>query len=473
MSPASPALMQQPNPPSNSTGSSTSVDLTTWFLDAKRSLSSIGLCARAKTLVNSARVALQEATVISSRCVFLRNSLKDQLNVAIQINRMMHSTRDTSRAEFEKMLTGLDNADNRLNQTLEVLRNSIVDPAFSMPNPEIEDPTSMTRARTLHDFVDDEGIENLKSRLRHSIDQVQESHDTLSMSLAAFDADLKALDTSLTNLPDPSNQEDGLAEPIHPYLQSLEEQAEEMAQLLESLTQHFDRCSQALKDSEAVNTHNQENSMADGISLEEKDEMYKVLARDAREVDDVVAELKERLDTMEGISAYVGKRIEKLHELSDKSHSSFSLFEEFQGNLGSYVGTTKEFETQQDGYFRAMEERLDELWQLGDFYEGFMGAYDAMVIEVGRRKGVAARMDAIVKETMKKLQGLYEDDLAERESFKEEQGDHLPMDIWSGIMDLPIRYSVVKDLQGGNELPGISKEAIQRALGRRAAREGM
>ncbi|KAH8153140.1 uncharacterized protein LAJ45_02727 [Morchella importuna] len=428
MSPASPALLQQPNLP-----------------QTQQALPR--LCARAKTLVNSARVALQEATVISSRCVFLRNSLKDQLNVAIQINRMMHSTRDTSRAEFEKMLTGLDNADNRLNQTLEVLRNSIVDPAFSIPNPENEDPTSMTKARTLHDFVDDEGIENLKSRLRHSIDQVQESHDTLSMSLAEFDADLTALDTSLSKLPDPSKQEDGLAEPIHPYLHSLEEQAEEMAQLLESLTQHFDRCSQALRDSEAVNTHNQESGMTD--------------------------ELKERLDTMENISTYVGKHIEKLHGLSGKAHDNFLLFEEFQGNLGGYVGTTREFETQQDGYFRAMEERLDELWQLGDFYEGFMGAYDAMVIEVGRRKGVAAGMDNIVKDAMKKLQGLYEADLAEREVFKEEQGDHLPMDIWPGIMDMPIRYSIVKDPQGGSELPNISKEALQRALGRRAAREGM
>lgn len=71
------------------------------------------------------------------------------------------------------MLTELDNADNRLNQTLEVLRNSIVDPAFNVSNLGSEDTTSMTKTRTLHDFVDDEGIENLKSRLRHSIDQVQ------------------------------------------------------------------------------------------------------------------------------------------------------------------------------------------------------------------------------------------------------------------------------------------------------------
>lgn len=71
------------------------------------------------------------------------------------------------------MLIELDNADDRLNKTLEVLRNSIVDPAFNMHSSGDEYSNLMVKTRTLHDFVDDAGIENLKSRLRHSIDQVQ------------------------------------------------------------------------------------------------------------------------------------------------------------------------------------------------------------------------------------------------------------------------------------------------------------
>jgi autophagy-related protein 17 len=76
-------------------------DLTTWFLNAKRSLSSITLCSRAHLLVDSARAALQEASVISSRCVFLRASLQDQLTIAGQINRIMHTTQKAAREEFE------------------------------------------------------------------------------------------------------------------------------------------------------------------------------------------------------------------------------------------------------------------------------------------------------------------------------------------------------------------------------------
>lgn len=228
------------------------------------------------------------------------------------------------------------------------------------------------------------------------------------MSLSAFDNDLLTLNTSLSNLPESTQNYHNLSEPVHPYLQVLEEHAAAMAQLLESLTQHFDRCSEALKHSEAASTHNQETGMIDSMPLEEKADLYAVLERDAREVDDVVAELKERFGEMESISSYVGKHLEDLHMLSSNAQGTFSQFEDFQGNLGVYVEKTREFETQQDGYARAMEERLDELWQLGEFYEGFMGAYDAMVVEVGRRKGVAARMEAILRDTMKKLQGLYE-----------------------------------------------------------------
>jgi len=75
--------------------------LTNWFLDAKRSLGSVSLCTRAHVLVDSARAALQEASIVSSRCVFLRAALQEQLTIADQINRMVHTAKDAAREEFE------------------------------------------------------------------------------------------------------------------------------------------------------------------------------------------------------------------------------------------------------------------------------------------------------------------------------------------------------------------------------------
>src|SRR5437660_519919 len=82
-------------------------DITTWFINAKRSLTSISLCTRANDLVDAARVALQEGTVIASRCVFLRRALQDQLSVVKQINEVMHSSRETARCEFQVRLLPL------------------------------------------------------------------------------------------------------------------------------------------------------------------------------------------------------------------------------------------------------------------------------------------------------------------------------------------------------------------------------
>lgn len=76
-------------------------DLTNWFLAAKRSLSSVTLCQQANILVDTAKAAIQEAAAISARCVFLRNSLQDQLNIAGQVSRMVQSRQDQLRGEFQ------------------------------------------------------------------------------------------------------------------------------------------------------------------------------------------------------------------------------------------------------------------------------------------------------------------------------------------------------------------------------------
>jgi len=104
----------------------------------------------------------------------------------------------------------------------------------------------------------------------------------------------------------------------------------------------------------------------------------------------------------------ISSKIEELHVLERETIAVFTAFEEFQHELGVCMDGLREFETRQDELRHDMVMRLDELWQLGEFYDGFVGAYDAMVIEVGRRKGVAARMESIVKEATRKLGALYD-----------------------------------------------------------------
>ncbi|KAA8904403.1 autophagy-related protein 17 [Sphaerosporella brunnea] len=484
---ATPQTFEQQYPTSAHILEFSTEDLTNWFLNAKRSLSSITLCTRAHQLVDNARQALQEASIVSARCVFLRTSLQDQLKIADQVNRMVHTTKDAARTEFEKTLIDLDAADTRLNQTLALLRNSVVDPAFTASEPEgrpllgrskrkhrqqpynnalhgeeanyggggesdydgSESSTSTTRMRTLHDFVEDEGIEDLKTRLRHSIDYVQESHDALSSSINMFDESLLSLSSSLKSLADPTPH----LEPLHAPLHALEEHTEAMASLLESLTQHYDRCSEALRAAES------------GTPVDP--DLVAVLRRDAPEVDDVVSEIKERLAEMETIYTNISSAIDDVRLLERDTIAVFAAFDEFQTELGICMDGLKEFEARQAELKDDMQQRLEELWRLGEFYEGFVSAYDAMIIEVGRRKGVAVHMDAVVKEAQKKLKAIYEEDLQCREAFKEDYGEFLPADLWQGVNDPPVRWVMEQDLQGGSVLPKLGKDVIERAVRKR------
>lgn len=167
-----------------------------------------------------------------------------------------------------------------------------------------------------------------------------------------------------------------------------------MASLLESLTQHYDRCSEALKATESAHPVDPD--------------LFHVLSRDAAEVDDVVHELKERLSEMEAVFGGISSKITELHNLERETIAVFSAFEQFQRELGVCMIGLQEFEARQGELKNDMATRLDELWQLGDFYESFIGAYDAMVVEVGRRKGVGARMDSVIREAARKLKALYD-----------------------------------------------------------------
>lgn len=294
-----------------------------------------------------------------------------------------------------------------------------------------------------------------------------------------FDGSLKSLSASLNALHDPSPQ----SERLHPPLHELEQNTEAMASLLASLTEHYDRCSLALKATEA------------GTPVDP--DLFLVLSRDAAEVDDVVTELGERLEEMEAVSASISARIGELRALERATMSVFSAVERFQLELMACMDGLRDFEHRQNELKADMEVRLDELWQLGEFYDGFVGAYDEMILEVARRRGVEARMEAIVRDASAMLADLHDgwslphpchspsplsdtskkkkkEDLQKRESFKEKNGRWLPVDLWAGSNDPPVRWTIEKDLQGGRELPVLGKDVIARAAaGRGVLQKGI
>jgi autophagy-related protein 17 len=138
--------------------------LVSHLLASKRSLSSISTVWRANEIVTSARSALEETIILDSRTAFLRRGISQQARILRKIrNGVDHVYREGQR-DFQEVIRSLDSADIRLQKTMDVLRSTIVEATFRPAN---EEP------RSLLDFVDEAGVEAMRTALKDSIDQTQ------------------------------------------------------------------------------------------------------------------------------------------------------------------------------------------------------------------------------------------------------------------------------------------------------------
>ena len=90
---ASPSLAQSMSPNPNHPGGRPEHDLTSFFLNAKRSLESKDLIFRAAELVSSTKTALENAATLLPKCVYLRNALEGSLTALRSLNGAMTQTK--------------------------------------------------------------------------------------------------------------------------------------------------------------------------------------------------------------------------------------------------------------------------------------------------------------------------------------------------------------------------------------------
>ncbi|EWC46997.1 hypothetical protein DRE_03759 [Drechslerella stenobrocha 248] len=436
-------------------------DLTNWFLNAKRSLTSVTYCTRGNEIINSTRNALIDASIMASRAAFLQSGIKDELKLLQRAKSVMESQREAARKEFKASLGDLDAAGQRLDEILSSLRSTEVETAFSA-----RDKAEQTQ-RTLYDFVDEDGVENLRSQLRGIIDQIQETDENFESHLEPFTTLIKSVTESLQKLA--KSAASAIPNPvaaIAPSLRSMEDHASVMASLLESLARHFDLCSMALKQAESndAGISSQDRSPE---AEEDKADMLAVLEKDAGEVDDVVIEIKERLDEMEATSVLVEQTVRDIGDHYRSILGLLSIMHEGQNSLVNCTIQSKEFVQKQKDNQEVIAERLDELQRLTDHYVLFGDAYDALLVEVGRRIAVQRQKDAIIQDALAKIDMLNEGDLTEREQFRSEYGDYLPSDIWPGLSDPPGAYMIQPtDVW---EIPDVKPGVIENAMNRRTA----
>lgn len=458
-------------------GSTPLETLVSHLLASKRSLSSINFVYRANELVTTTRNSLETSVIMSARTEFLRSGIDSQVQILTRVRKNTEGVAREGAAEFKAVIRNLDTAEERLRETLNLLRETMVEVSL---RPEEEG------RRSLLDFVDETGVAGLMARIKASIDTASGAHDDFSETNMSFDEDVQSVKTLLAKKP---KQEDMTADaagetrsPIPEILHDMEDHAKDMADNLESLVRHFDLCVTAIKHTEGggdaaqqiagelpegVNIgHDGANAPADPIGEDERREMMEVLEKDASQVEDVVIEIKEHIVEMEAQHELMTAYTDQLVDEHANTTSAFKLLEEIGRRLPGYIAQSHVFVMRWDDEKAKIEERMDELEELRVFYDGFLRAYDNLLIEIGRRKALETRMEKVAQDAMARIQKLYEDDFEERESFKKAQGDFLPVDIWPGLMAGPLQYEILPISSGAEKVPDVSKSVIQQAIRR-------
>ena len=459
--------------------SSPSLDtLVAHLLASKRSLSSINHVYRANDLVTSTRRSLESHTITAARTIFLRDGVTSQLEVLEQVQDSTNAAARDGAAEFQAVLRDLDAAEARLRDTLDQLKGTLIEAGLRPKGEE---------RRTLVDFVDESGVHGLMATIKESIDssvgarkELEESNSNMGLDLS----EVKRLLVSNTN-----NESHGralrkcLRSPVPELLQGMEERAKDMADNLESLVKHFDLCVTAIKHTEGGGAAARKitDDLPDGIELglsvndgppepmseEERRDMLDILEKDANDVEDVILEMKDHIAELEIQHEQVLAHTENLADEYTSSTNAFRLLEEIgSSRLQGYVTQSHVFLLKWDEEKAKIEERMDELEGLREFYDRFLRAYDNLIIEIGRRKTIELKTIKIIQDAMAKVERLHDEEMAERSTFKQEQGDFLPVDIWPGLTAAPTRFEISTVDSGIEKVPDISKSVIQRAIRR-------
>lgn len=314
----------------------------------------------------------------------------------------------------------------------------------------------------------------------------------------------KAMASSPSSSP-PSPSSSAAYQPIPHLLAALTNHSHAMAEHLASLTRHFDMCVTAVRTTEggaalalrkaAEVTQSQgggdpvsisgviaeqDSHMADlePMSAEERAEVVQVVVQDAPEVDEVVAELTAVLHHMEGDFETLRDRADGIRASYLSTVAAFHALEDVGSRLRSYVAAEAEYADRRENERRAIFKTLGQMDELRVFYEGYVGAYESLMLEVERRRSVQDKIHSIWRKAKENVNRLVDADVKEREIFRQEIGEFLPEDLWFGMNDPVQRWDVVPvddpgetgDPSGGRESTPVPEKHVVDTARERPAR---
>ncbi|KAK3331679.1 autophagy-related protein 17 [Cercophora scortea] len=440
------------------------------LLVAKQSLSSMALVLRANDLATHARQMHEESVILTAQTGFLRHGVNEQVRILRQVRRGMSRAYDGGRREFKHLIRTLDGANARLEQTIGMLRSTVVESVFRPPGEE---------QKSLLDFVDENSVETLRNALKDSLEELQGAQTSFDGDLLRFDNDLRALNKTMSTATSPSPSASSAYQSMPHLLASLSDHSHDIAEHLTSLTRHFDMCVTAVRTTEggaalarrkaAEVTEGgdpvsisgviaeQESHMAELEPMDprERAEIVQVVVQDAPEVDEVIAEIQAVLQQMEIDFGALKEQADHIRSTYATTIAAFHVLEDIGSRLQSYVAAEAEYMQRWEDEKDIIFGKLQEMDDLRRFYEGYANAYDSLLLEVERRRSAEDKIQTIWRKAKESVDKLVDADRKERLHFRQEIGEFLPTDLWVGMNDPMRRWeitSVLEDAEGDVEM---------------------
>ncbi|KAI1434392.1 kinase activator [Xylaria sp. CBS 124048] len=441
------------------------------LLDAKRSLSSMRLVLRANELVHVARQAHEESAILTAQTQFIRRGINEQIRLLLRVRKGLMRTYDSGKREFKQTIKTLDVTNSRLEDTMGILRHQIVNESFRPSGEE---------KRNLLDFVDEAQVDRMREALKENIQVLQATQQSFDRDLLQFETDLQRLQ-AIMNPPNltASSSSSSNEPPLLRFLSNMVENSHTMAELLSSLTKHFDLCITAVRTTEggpalarikaAEATQSQEGvdvsisgvipeqephmPELEPLSPEDRAQMLEILVQDSTEVEDVVKDLNTCLVAVEADFASFSEETTQVKVRYLATLEAFRTLEDIGTRLHSYVAADSEFRERWVEEQETIQANMTEMEQLRAFYEQYAGTYDHLLLEVERRKAVEDKIMGIWKKAKDSVEKIIEADRRQRDLFRQEVADHLPTDLWPGMDDPIPRWDIVPSTDNRADYP--------------------
>ncbi|KAK8064641.1 Autophagy-related protein 17 [Apiospora phragmitis] len=454
------------------------------LLEAKRSLSSMSLVLRANELVTAARQAHEEAVILGAQAEFLRRGITLQVRLLLKVRKGLTRTYENGKREFKQIIKHLDATNGRLEEMMNVLRTRTVESAF---RPQGEEK------KCLLDFLDVDQVDTMRNALKENIGALQATQTSFDGDLLRFENDLRGLNKSLAAAPSPlSPSASDATQPIIQLLASMMDNSHEMAELLTSLTKHFDLCVTAVwlwpegRAAEVTQSQDGRDAVSisgvipdqdphapelDSISAQERANIPHVVVQDAAEVYGVVEEINARLQALEDEFARLEEQTNQIKHTYVTTIGAFHVLEDIGTRLQSYIASESEYRDRWQDEHQSISEKMGEMDSLRAFYETYAHSYDNLILEADRRRAHEEKVLAIWRKAKESVDKLIDVDQRQRDTFRQEVAEYIPTDLWPGMDDGMRRWEVVPardngGVEGSGSTASLSRSTVKAAAER-------